>query len=75
MMIDLHPTYTFRVVIQDRRSDNAGSLTWPTPNLRYFNLSAGKSGCDEVWSIIRDALARADVQNFSVQLEGFEFRG
>jgi hypothetical protein len=74
----LNPTYTLRVEITDRFpepqvvSPGATSVTNSTFGRQFSNGLTGKTGCDEVLALVRDALESKGVKHFTVSLERFE---
>ena len=82
MMVVLNPTYSLRVVIQDASPQTmtyqAGSQTGmamqnPPPGRKWWDPLAGKTGCDNVLAVVKDALAKAGLEA-QVSFDRFELR-
>ena len=79
MMVVLNPTYTLRVVIKDEIAQNmifqgqAASQNPPPTGRKWYDPSASRTGCDQVLSAVKDALAKAGVQA-EVSFDKFEHR-
>jgi hypothetical protein len=85
----LNPTYSLRVVITDELPDQTmrgqTGMVWhevpegqylrqPAPSgHKWHDPLAGKTGCDEVLSAVKDALAKAGLQA-EVHFVSFEHR-
>lgn len=76
MMIVLHPTYTLRVEVQDQYEMNYDKKPGCfSDGRRFFNSASGKTGCDEVMAVVKEALLKAGLDHFAVSLERYEQRG
>ena len=86
MMQVLYPTYTLEIEVKDvppqsnsmsglqgQMGTLAGVPSAPYSPYKWFNSGAGKTGCDEVLAVVRDALSKAGIQA-SVRFEKFEHR-
>lgn len=88
MMQVLEPTYTIRIEIRDiiagqvifgpgggvmGQALNHQGLSHPAPKRKFFDANNNKTGCDEVLSAVKKALADAGLAGV-VTLERFEHK-
>lgn len=71
MMQILEPTYTLRVIVQDRMQIGGPIARGRFISGRQF-FDGDQTGCDEVLSKVREAIRAAGISSFSVALERFE---
>ena len=82
MMVVLNPTYTLRVTIRDETAQGSNmqagfqgqmSSLNPPSGRKWWDPLTDKTGCDQVLSAVKDALAKAGLQA-SVDFDRFELR-
>ena len=88
MMQVLYPTYTLKVVIQDRRADPVPGQITQVQDLsqlqalsnggapyRFYGAYGEKTGCDDVLKAVKDALLKANIAGgVTVTFERFEHK-
>lgn len=77
MLQVLNPTYSLRVVIKDElptpvMMDQMTSMQSPYSR-KWYDPLAGKTGCDDVLSAVKEALAKAGLQA-EISFVSFEHR-
>lgn len=81
MMRVLEPTFTFRLTVKDPyRGAQSGSgvigadgtLVMAGSGRKYHKPERGQIGCDQLLDAIKAALAKAGVDNVTIDLERFE---
>ncbi len=82
MLIQMHPTYTMRIVICDYRPEPQHGIgvgqqfaaQAGVPPHKFFGGMDGATGCDAALEAVRDALKKAGL-NANVTFEKFEHSG